>query len=198
MKCYDLRRGLIDATIAVIAKEGLDKATTKLIGLAAATNEVYIYRAFEDKVDMFAKTFDFLDEELFHKTMEQIDVLYMQELDYETRCRTYFFGLWEFLLGSRDKCLTYIRYFYSPYFTKYSAESHKKRFDPLVNKFKPTFKDEADVWMILNHILNVMFDFAVKVHNGQMSDSDNYDEHVFRVIYASVKQYFKNSEESVS
>lgn len=198
MKYYDPRQGLIDATIAVIAKEGLDKATTKLIGLAAATNEAYIYRTFEDKVDMFAKTFDFLDEELFHKTMEQIDVMYMQELDFETRCRTYFFGLWEFLLGGKDKCLTYIRYFYSPYFTKYSAESHKKRFDPLISKFKPAFKDEADVWMILNHILNVMFDFAVKVHNGQMSDSDNYAEHVFRVIYASVKQYFKNSEESVS
>jgi len=47
------------------------------------------------------------------------------------------------------------------------------------------------VWMILNHILNVMLDFAVKVHNGQMPNEENYSEHVFRVIYASVKQYFR-------
>ena len=49
--------------------------------------------------------------------------------------------------------------------------------------------------MILNHILNVMLDFAVKVHNNQMSQEDNYAEHVFRVLYASVKQYFKNAKE---
>ena len=34
--------------------------------------------------------------------------------------------------------------------------------------------------MILNHILNVMLDFAVKVHSGQMSSDDDYSEHVFR------------------
>lgn len=67
-----------------------------------------------------------------------------------------------------------------------------------MEKFKEAFKDEADVWMILNHILNVMLDFAVKAHNGQMPDSDNYSEHVFLVIYRSVEQYFRKSKESDS
>ena len=66
-----------------------------------------------------------------------------------------------------------------------------KHIVPVVEKFKEAFKDEADVWMILNHILNVMLDFAVKAHNGQIPKEDNYVEHVFRVIYASVKQYFR-------
>lgn len=52
--------------------------------------------------------------------------------------------------------------------------------------------------MILNHILNVMLDFAVKVHNDQMPKEDNYAEYVFRVIYQSVKQYFRKNEESDS
>ena len=90
----------------------------------------------------------------------------------------------------------YNQYFYSPYFARFSAEGHKKRFLPLVAKFKDAFKDEADVWMILNHILNVMLDFAIKVHNSQMPDDDVYAEHVFRVIYASVKQYFRDNEGS--
>ena len=64
---------------------------------------------------------------------------------------------------------------------------------PLLAKFRAAFKDEADVWMILNHILNVMLDFAVKVHNDQMPKNDDYAEHVFRVIYVSVKQYFRNN-----
>lgn len=191
MKHRDTRQELIDATICTIANEGLDKASTKRISMASSLNEVYIYRSFESKEDLFAKSFDFLDEELATKTMELIDVMYMQELDFETRCRTYFYGLWNFLLGNREKCLAYIRYFYSPYFTRFSVDSHKKRFLPLVKKFQDAFKEDADVWMILNHILNVMLDFAVKVHNGQMPEGDNYAEHVFRVVYVSVRQYFK-------
>ena len=92
----------------------------------------------------------------------------------------------------------YVRYYYSPYFKKHSAEMHKQRFMPLINKFKVAFKDEADVWMILNHILNVMLDFALKVHSGEMSKKDNYTEHVFRVIYHSVEQYFRKSKENDS
>ena len=115
----------------------------------------------------------------------------MQDMEYELRCRFFFSAIWTFLIGNKEKCLTYVRYYYSPYFSKYSAEGHKARYQPLVDKFRDAFKDEADVWMILNHILNVMLDFAIKVHNHQMPNEENYSEHVFRVIYRSVEQYFK-------
>lgn len=192
MKRDEIRHRLIGGVIQVIAQEGLDKASTKQIGIATATNEAYIYRCFADKDDMFVKAFDCLDEELFHTTMKYIDVMYMKSLEYELRCRFYFSAVWEFMIGNRNKCLTYVRYYYSPYFSKFSVQAHKKRFAPLVAKFKAAFNDDADVWMILNHILNVMLDFAIKVHNGQMSNEDNYAEHVFRVIYRSVEQYFRN------
>ena len=118
----------------------------------------------------------------------------MRELEYEIRCRVFFAAIWKFFLGNRDKCLAFVRYYYSPYFGKYSAETHKERYKPLVEKFKDAFIDEADVWMILNHILNVMLDFALKVHNGQMSSDDDYAEHVFRVVYRSIEQYFKKGD----
>lgn len=194
MKQDEIRQRLIDGTIYVIANEGLDKASTKQIGIATATNEAYIYRCFEDKEDMFAKAFDALDEELLAKTMQNVEIMYLSKMDFELRCRGYFSAVWAFFLSNRNKCLTYVRYFYSPYFVKYSVDGHKKRFAPLVKVFEPAFKDEADVWMILNHILNVMLDFAVKVHNGQMPSDDDYAEHVFRVIYVSVKQYFRENE----
>ncbi len=198
MKQEELRRKLIDGTIHVIANDGLDKATTKQIGLTASINEVYIYRHFADKEDLLTKTFDFLDEELLAQVMQHLSVMYMQDMEFELRCRFFFFAIWSYLLGSRDKCLTYTRYYYSPYFAKYSYTTHARRFKPFLEKMKPAFKEEADIWMILNHILNVMLDFAVKVHNGQMSREDNYAEHVFRVIYVSVKQYFKQAKEGDS
>lgn len=195
MKQDEIRRRLIDGTIQVIARDGLDKASTKQIGIATATNEAYIYRCFADKDDMFVRAFDALDDELVDKVMQHIPVIHMQELSCELRCRVLFFAVWEFLLSNRDKCLAYVRYYYSPYFSRYSAEAHKRRFLPTVHMTSVVFKDEADVWMILNHILNVMLDFAVKVHNNQMPENDDYAEHVFRVIYASIKQYFRENEE---
>ncbi len=198
MNYDETRRKLIDGTIHIIARDGLDKATTKQIGMQTSTNEAYIYRCFEDKEDMFARSFDSLDTELADKVVQYLPVMYQRSTSYEMRCRTFFSAIWGFLLGNRDKCLAYVRYYYSPYFPKYSAEDHKKRFLPLVAKFRDAFKDEADVWMILNHILNVMLDFAVKVHHGQMPDKDEYSEHVFRVIYRSVEQYFKEKKESRS
>ncbi len=196
MKREEFRQRLIDGTIHVIAKDGLDKASAKQIEIQTGINVVYIYRCFKDKEDMFVKTFETLDEELVRKAMQHVPVMYMQDIEYETRCWAFFTFIWKFLLGNQDKCLTFIRYYYSPYFNQYSAESHKKRYKPLVEKFKDAFRDEANVWMILNYILNVMLDFAVKVFDGAVPDNDDTAEHVFRLIYASVRQYFRKAEVS--
>ena len=191
MTPQDIRDTLITRTITVIADEGLDKTTTKAITQGTGINESYIYRRFSDKEDLLSKTFDKLDDELMTAVTRCLPIMYVQDIEFEQRCRAFFNNIWAFLLGNKEKCLAFVRYYYSPYFTKYSAESHKKRFLPIVESFSLAFIDEADVWMILNHILNVLLDFAVKVHNGQMPEEDDYSEHVFRVIYRSVEQYFK-------
>ncbi len=194
MTHQNVRNTLLNRAVTVIATDGLDKTTTKAIVSGTGINEVYIYRQFVDKDDLLSKTFDMLDDELLLKTMQHVEVMYCSDIDYELRCRVFFEAIWKFLIGNKEKCLAFMRYYYSPYFTRYSVESHTQRFLPLVEKFNPAFKSEADVWMILNHILHVMLAFAVMVHNEQMPKDEDYSEHVFRVIYASVKQYFKIEE----
>lgn len=196
MSPQNMREMLIESTITVIATEGLDKTTTKAITAGTGINEAYIYRHFTNKEELLSKAFDKLDAELLAELMSYVAVMVNDQMDRETRCRMYFAKIWSFLLANKEHCLAFVRYYYSPYLTKYSVESHRQRYVPLIEKISPAFKDEADVWMILNHILNVMLDFAVKVHNGQMSKEDNYTEHVFRVIYRSVDQYFKTAEEN--
>ena len=186
-----MKEMLLERTISVIADEGLDKTTTKAITAGTGINEAYIYRHFADKNSLLACTFDKLDYELVAQVTQNLPIMYMKEIEYEHRCRIFFDAIWRFMLGNRNHCLAFVRYYYSPYFVKYSLEAHKQRYLPLVDAFGKAFKKDADVWMILNHILNVMLDFAVKVHNGQMSKDDNYSEHVFRVIYRSIDQYFE-------
>ena len=186
-----MSQALIDGAIRVIARSGLNKATTKAISNATGINEVYIYRLFQNKEKLFEKAFDSLDDRLVSKALLHVEVMYEQEMAYETRCRIYFFAMWNFLVGNKEEILTYVRYYYSPYFIKGAAVSHRKRFAPLVNKFKDAFLDEADVWMILSHILNVMLSFSIMVYNDEMPNEDDYTEHIFRVVYYSIKQYLK-------
>ena len=195
MKSEMLRRELIDGTIYVIANEGLDKATTKQIGLKTGINEAYIYRCFKSKEDMFAKDFESLDLELIDTLKRYRGVLYQTDLTHEEKHKAYFTKIWEFLIGNREKCLTYIRYYYSPYFRKYSAEEHDRLFAPVVANFSVLFKEEANVRLILNHMLNVALDFAIKVFHGEMPNEPDFTDHVFLVIYRSIEPYFKEEEE---
>ncbi len=195
MKRQNVCTTLIARTVSVIANEGLDKTTTKAIVKGTDINEAYIYRFFEDKEDLLRKTFDSLDTELFEASMKQIEVMYMPTLDYEVRCRIFFNKMWRFILANKEHCLAYIRYYYSPYFAKYSSEEHERRFKPLVKKFEDAFRPEANVWMLLNHILNVMLDFATKVFDKAVRDSEDTEEHIFRLVYYSVNPYFRLKKE---
>jgi len=193
MSPQEMRQTLIAKTISVIANEGLDKTTTKAITQGTGINEAYIYRCFAHKEDLLTKAFETLDEELVRKAMQHISVMYMSELEYELRCRVFFEAVWKFLLGNKDKCLAFVRYYYSPYFTKYSASEHKKRYSQLVEKFSEAFIKEANAWMLLNHILNVMLDFAVKVFSEAVENNDDTTEHVFRLVYYSIQPYLKRN-----
>lgn len=198
MKHHDVEERLIDRTIQVIAEEGLEKTTTKAIVKGTNINEAYIYRFFEDKDDLLRKTFDSLDNELVKVSIESASLMTETTGSSKEKARSMFVTVWRFLLGNSAKCLSYIRYFYSPYFKKYSVESHTDRYRPLVDIFSVEFKAEANVWMLLNHIFNVMLDFAVKVFNGQVPDNDDTEEHVFRLVFQSIEQYFKKEEASLS
>lgn len=195
MKYRDVPETLINETIRVVASVGLERTTTKAITQKAAINEAYIYRYFADKDDLLVKTFEKLDNELMSQTSAHLPVMFSGDEDCEARCWMYFQGVWRFLLGNKDKCLAFIRYYYSPYFSKYSLEGHKERYQPIVEKLKGIFREEANVWMLLNHILNVMLDFAVKVFDNQVPDDEDTATHVFRLVYYSVRPYFKSEEE---
>ena len=191
MKSEEMRAKLIDATIQVVARDGLEKASTKLIGTMAQVNEAYIYRCFKDKEDMYAKAFSSLDNELVTVALENIPIMGAPDKTFKERSWEYYIALWKFLLGNKAKCLAFMRYYYSSYFAKFSAAEHERRYRPLVKEFRFVFKEESNVWMILNHMLSTMLMFAIKVFDGAVPDDEETAEHVFRLLYVSLEQYFK-------
>lgn len=191
MKQDEIRRRLIGGAIRVIARDGLDKATTKSISAEAPASEVYIYRYFSDKDDLLAKAFESIDTELAKVCMQHVGIIYSADASFEICCRAYYSLIWRHVIENRDKFTAYIRYYYSPYFMRYSASSQNEIYAPLVSKFSQIFEDDTNVWIILGHIMNTVLDFAVKVYNGEVPDDEETKELVFRLIYCSVRQYFK-------
>ncbi len=193
-----MRMALLHSTITVVARDGLENTTTKAIATNASVNEAYIYRIFESKENLLREVFAYLDSELVARLLVHLPVMYMAGWDYETRCRALFSAVWGFLTSNRDECLCYLRYFYSPYFRKLSSEEHRARYERVIELVEPAFRPRADVWMLLNHMLNIMLDFVVKIFNGELKDSDKTAKHVFTLVFASVKPYLNHMEKTVS
>ncbi len=187
MKREESRRILIDATIQVIAREGWDKATTKAIAREADMNEVYIYRIFGDKEGLIVAAFEDLDRELKDALIENVDRLYASERGMKERCYDFFDRVWKFLLQNQPKCTAFLRYYYSPYFKKNSAEKHRELFDPIVLRIAPAFIKGSEPWLLLSHIMDIMLASAIKVFNKEVPENDPTEKHVFELVYASIE-----------
>ena len=193
MKQEQMATALYESTIKVVASDGLDKTTTKSIAKGAGLNEVYIYRLFEDKEDLLFKTFELLDDELATACLARLPVMEREDIPFKDKCRVLFDGVWQFILNEPDRCKYFIRYFYSPYFRRFSADNHRVRFDAVVSIMAPAFEEPTNTWMMLNHIINILFDFTVKVFDGEMPNDEKTADLVFTLVYSSVIPYLSKN-----
>lgn len=59
----------------------------------------------------------------------------------------------------------------------------QKLFDGRVELLSPLFKKEADVHAILHSVFNALFDFDIRVYNGELEDHASNRPHIFKVLY---------------
>ena len=191
----ELREALREATVYVVAHDGLDKATTKALASRAGVNEGYIYRVFDGKEDLLAKTFTMLDGELAGAVFQNLPVMHDESMDIEMRCYKLFLGVWEFLLSYPDRCLCFIRYYYSPYFQRYSLHEHEQMFAPATKRFARVFKEGTDVWRMLDYMLDAMLTSAFRLFRGDFPDTEKTQEEVFTLVYCSVRSHLNWSKQ---
>ena len=195
----EIKELLIENAIHLIAEGGFEKATTKELTHCGGhlpnfkMNEVYIYRFFKSKENLYEAAFVRLDTELVHAFKHGVELIGGFEEDRTDKLRDFFTMAWKFLLGNEERCRCYVRYYYSIYFKGKSSEAHKKLFEGMVAEMTPIFKDEADVEAILHSVFTALFDFAIRVYNGELEDSDINRPHIFTVLYCMMATYLKDS-----
>ena len=199
MKCEaEIKELLISNTIHLIAEGGFEKATTKELThssgdwLGIKMNEVYIYRLFGSKENLYEAAFACLDNKLFYAFRRGVEAVGGFAQDSKDRLCQFFLIVWEFILENEERCRFYVRYYYSIYFKGHSLEVHKKLFEGIVAEMAPLFKEEADVVSILHSVFTILLDFGIRVYNGDLEDSDINTPHIFNVLYCMMSTYFKD------
>ena len=193
-----IREALIENTIHLIGNGGFEKATTKALAHSGEQlpnfkmNEVYIYRFFGSKEQLYESVFLRLDSELFYTLQDGIKLAYASEGQTKEKLYECFLTVWSFILGDEDRCRCYVRYYYSIYFKGTSLETHKKLFSGMADALAPMFKEEADVFSILHSVFTALFDFAIRVYNGELEDNEINRPHIFNVLYCMMASYFKD------
>ena len=185
------REELMKATVKVVAEKGLENTATNMICSESGVNVAYIYRLFENKEDLLARTFADEDEKFLNWIFRHLPVLRYDSMEFELRCRTLFMKCWDFLLERPQELLFYVRYYSSSSFLKYAYTEHEKRCTLLVDAMKTAFPDSVDVRTVLHHILDTLLSAASKQVSNPIDGDAEAAGKCFQLIFSVVKNCVK-------
>ena len=195
----EIKELLIENAIHLIAEGGFEKATTKELTHSGGAlpdfkmNEVYIYRFFGSKDNLYEVAFVSLDTELYVAFRDGVKAIGGFDDNTKEKLYDFFSRAWRFILGNEERCRCYVRYYYSIYFKDSSIKAHKKLFEGIVTEMTPLFKEEADVSSILHSVFTALLDFAIRVYNKDLEDNEINRPHIFNVLYCMMMTYFKEN-----
>lgn len=195
----EIKELLISNAIHLIAVGGFEKATTKELTYYGGNlpdfkmNEVYIYRIFGSKENLYSSVFNRLDNELIRAFRSGVAAVGGFGQDTKERMQKFFLMAWNFIIGDEERCRCYVRYYYSVYFKGPSLEEHRRLFEGMISEMTSIFKEEADVVSILHSVFTAFFDFAIRVYNGELENSEVNRPHIFNVLYSMMATYLKDT-----
>lgn len=195
MTKYEMQKALVHSAIHVVADHGIAHVTTDAIAKGAQLNVAYLYRFCGGKEKLLEYTFTELDLEFRDCLLRCVDIMHsdgMNGLSFKERFWVFFANVWKFIMSDREKCAYFIYYYHSILFNTYSQELRKKHYEQVLVQFSSAFREFTDVWMLLNHIFDVLFSAAIKVLRNQVEVDDRFVVNVSEMIYRAIEPYLKD------
>ncbi len=200
MEINEMQQAFKDAAVRVVARDGLDKVTTKAIAKEAKLNEAYIYKCFAGKDDLLNETLNMENANFAELLNELFPVVYDQRLSYRERAYVIWKRSWDFILEERDDCIFYIRVYFASIGLNHVYREHMDAYGPLVERIRPWFKDGTNMEMLCHQVFCTMLFFAARVMDGDLENDEETTAWVFNQIDSFVtpnvrKDYFVKHEE---
>lgn len=186
MDQQSMKQAFIESTVHVVARDGLEKATTKAIAAEAGLNEAYIYKCFAGKDELLSEAFYREDENFARLLRDTLPVMRLPDLTWKERAFLLWKQSWEFILEKEPDLLFYLRYYYSANCRTYAYDAHLKYFQELIEKVRPAFRPGTNVDMLVHQIFDTMLAFASWVMGGEMENNEKTTGWTFEQIYSFV------------
>lgn len=101
------KQAFIEGTVRVVARDGLDKTTTKAIATEAGLSEAYIYRCFESKEALLRAAFHMEDVAFAYFLKQNLVGMHIQNAPWKDRAFQLWSASWRFILGRKDASFTF-------------------------------------------------------------------------------------------
>lgn len=95
------KQAFIEGTVRVVARDGLDKTTTKAIATEAGLSEAYIYRCFESKEALLCAAFHMEDVAFAYFLKQNLVGMHIQNAPWKDRAFQLWSASWRFILGRK-------------------------------------------------------------------------------------------------
>lgn len=188
-----IRNALMDGAIKVVARDGLEKITTRSIASECDLHDAYIYRYFIDKEDLLMKTFIREDKAMTARIKENLENSDLKGKSIEEVLRAVVMPIWEFLMENEDVCKFYVRYYYSIHFEKDAIEEFREDNRTLHAAFEELFPKGADLELMFHYHMDTLLNIAMKVTTDEIEKTPDIGERVFKLLYSVTKVFLKTA-----
>lgn len=108
MEVQEMRQVFIDSAVRVVARDGMEKTTTKAIASEAKLNEAYIYKCFSGKDDLLSAALHMEDVNFANLLQKTLPIMHMPGLSWKERAYILWKKSWELVLSIRNAYLLHL------------------------------------------------------------------------------------------
>ena len=186
MEQESMKQAFMECAVRVVARDGMEKATTKAIAAEAKLNEAYIYKCFSNKDELLSAALHMEDVRFANLLQKTLPVMHMPDLPWKERAYILWKRSWDFILQRPEDCAFYPRYYYSASYRAHAYERHLACFKPLIEKVSKSFKPGTNTEMLAHQIFFTMLFYASRFLSGELENSEAATQWAFEQIYSFV------------
>ena len=96
MEQESMKQAFMESAVRVVARDGMEKATTKAVAAEAKLNEAYIYKCFSNKDELLSAALHMEDVRFANLLQKTLPVMHMPDLLWKERAYILWKRSWDF------------------------------------------------------------------------------------------------------
>lgn len=182
----EMKQTFLKSAVHIVARDGLEKVTTKAIAKEARLNEAYIYKCYSGKDELLNEALHMEDENFAVLLNETLPVMHDSRLPWKSRAFILWKRSWDFILEEPDDCVFYIRFYFATIGLNAVYGRHMESYKPFIDRVRPTFKPGTNMDMVIHQIFCTMLFFASRGMDGDLENCDETTRWTFGQVYCFI------------